>query len=51
MKSIFWTEYGFQSDNPRTDFRAAGLFGLRQLIYFAEYHNHELKEIASKTKH
>jgi hypothetical protein len=51
MKTPFWREYGFQSDNPRTDFRAAGLLGLRQLVYFAEKYHSEFLDIAERTKH
>jgi len=29
-----WKEFGFQNSNPRSDFRAAGLLALRQLIRF-----------------
>jgi len=31
-----WGKFGFQNENPRTDFRAAGILGLRQIIYFIE---------------
>lgn len=50
MKSPFWQQYGFQSENARTDFRAAGLLGLRQLVYFAENYNEEFNKIAEKSK-
>ena len=50
MKSPFWQQYGFQSENTRTDFRAAGLLGLRQLVYFAENYNEEFNKIAEKSK-
>ena len=36
---------GFQNDNPRTDFRAAGLYSLEFMNYFATYHKIELKKI------
>jgi hypothetical protein len=29
-----WKEFGFQNQNPKSDFRAAGLFALRQLLRF-----------------
>lgn len=29
-----WKEFGFQNQNPKSDFRAAGLLSLRQLIRF-----------------
>lgn len=31
-----WQELGFQSDNPRTDFRAGGLLSLRCMAFLAE---------------
>jgi len=31
-----WTDAGFQGPDPGTDFRGAGVYGLRQLIYLAE---------------
>jgi hypothetical protein len=46
LKTPFWKEFGFQSENARTDFRAAGLFGLRQLVYFAENYNEDFRQIA-----
>jgi len=33
-KSKGWSKYGFQNENPRTDFRASGILGLKQIIYF-----------------
>jgi hypothetical protein len=50
LKSPFWQQFGFQSENARTDFRAAGLLGLRQLVYFAENYNEEFNKIAEKSK-
>ena len=35
MKDQRWTKFGFQNSNPRTDFRGAGLLGVRNLTYFA----------------
>jgi hypothetical protein len=31
-----WKELGFQGTNPATDFRGAGMYGLHQLLFFAE---------------
>jgi hypothetical protein len=31
-----WKRLGFQGTDPATDFRGCGIFGLRQLIYFAK---------------
>ena len=50
MKTPIWKEFGFQNENARTDFRAAGYFGLRQLVYFAENFNEDFLEIAKKCK-
>ena len=35
MKTHKWTEVGFQSANPRTDFRGGGLLGLLCILYLA----------------
>jgi ELMO domain-containing protein len=43
MKDERWMKFGFQNQNPRTDFRGAGILGVRNLIYFAENH----KEVSS----
>lgn len=37
-RSASWTDVGFQSDDPGRDFRGAGIFGLRCLLYFATKH-------------
>mmetsp|Transcript_31694 Transcript_31694/g.48531 ORF Transcript_31694/g.48531 Transcript_31694/m.48531 type:complete len:124 (-) Transcript_31694:532-903(-) len=50
MKTPLWREFGFQNENARTDFRAAGFFGLRQLVYFAENYNEDFHQIAQKCK-
>ena len=34
-----WKKYGFQNKNPRTDFRGAGLMGLKNLINYVETNN------------
>jgi len=36
LQSPLWKKLGFQSDNPLTDFRASGFFGLKNILYFAE---------------
>jgi engulfment and cell motility protein 2 len=38
-----WTEVGFQGPDPGTDFRGAGVFGLRHLIFFAQTHPDEFQ--------
>ena len=35
MKTQRWTDVGFQSANPRTDFRGGGLLGLLCILYLA----------------
>ena len=35
MKTSKWTDVGFQSANPRTDFRGGGLLGLLCILYLA----------------
>merc|ERR1719264_1673222 len=34
LKDDRWLDIGFQRNDPRTDFRGGGLFGLRAIIYF-----------------
>jgi len=36
LNSSDWKLLGFQSDNPLSDFRASGIFGLKNILYFAE---------------
>jgi hypothetical protein len=36
LQSPDWKRLGFQSENPLTDFRASGFFGLKNILYFAE---------------
>ena len=36
LKSDKWTSMGFQGSDPRTDFRGAGLLGLKCLVYFMD---------------
>lgn len=43
-KSERWKELGFQGSDPATDFRAAGLFGLQSLVYFARHRHNILAE-------
>ncbi|CDW83321.1 elmo domain-containing protein a [Stylonychia lemnae] len=43
LKGSQWREFGFQSDNPRTDFRGAGILAVENLRYFAQrYDEHFL---------
>ena len=34
LKDDRWKKLGFQNGNPRTDFRSAGILGVRNLTYF-----------------
>ena len=34
LKDDRWKKFGFQNGNPRTDFRSAGILGVRNLTYF-----------------
>ena len=43
-------EIGFQSDNPISDIRAAGLLGIEQLIYFLKHKKIESQNIIQKRK-
>lgn len=36
-----WRKIGFQTGNPRTDFRAGGIFSLDLMIYFSNNHENE----------
>lgn len=36
-----WRIIGFQTDNPRTDFRAGGLCSLKFMIYFIDHYKNE----------
>jgi engulfment and cell motility protein 2 len=45
LKSPRWKDVGFQGNDPGTDFRGAGIFGLKQLLYLATIYPAELHEI------
>ena len=40
-----WRKIGFQTDNPRTDFRAGGIFSLDFMNYFTNNHENEFIKI------
>lgn len=40
-----WMTFGFQSTKPSTDFRAAGVFGLQQILYLATVYPQEFEQI------
>ena len=43
MKDPAWTKYGFQNGNPRTDFRGAGILGVKNLTYFAQNYPEQVR--------
>lgn len=42
-----WKTMGFQGKNPKTDFRAMGIMGLKHLLYFAETHPDTLRRMVN----
>lgn len=46
-EEYIWRTLGFQSGNPRNDFRAGGLFSLQFMIYFLEHYPTESQSIIS----
>ncbi len=40
-----WKLIGFQTDNPRTDFRAAGIISLKFMIFFVSNYNNEFMKL------
>lgn len=40
-----WRKLGFQSNNPRTDFRAGGLISVKFIDFFITNYNHEFEEL------
>jgi len=36
LESELWKKLGFQSENPLRDFRGSGIFGLKNMLFFAE---------------
>ncbi|CBZ50282.1 putative ELMO/CED-12 family domain-containing protein [Neospora caninum Liverpool] len=45
-----WKAIGFQSQNPRTDFRGGGLLALQQLLFFAQNFHEEMLVLVQKSK-
>jgi hypothetical protein len=41
-----WKKLGFQSDDPQRDFRATGIFGLRNIVFFAEKYPQSFRRFA-----
>ncbi|EFJ52460.1 engulfment and motility protein [Volvox carteri f. nagariensis] len=50
LKSAKWKEMGWQGDDPATDFRGAGMYGLDNLIYLAEVHPETFRRLVDKTE-
>eukprot|EP01069_Polyplicarium_translucidae_P002518 Polyplicarium_translucidae@DN2053_c0_g1_i2.p1 len=48
IPSPAWKRLGFQSEDPRTDFRGGGALALRNMIYFATEREAEFHEIVSE---
>lgn len=46
-KSKRWGDVGFQGVDPGTDFRGAGMLGLKHLVYFAEHHHDDFQRMLS----
>lgn len=46
--SPIWRKLGFQTGNPRTDFRAGGLFSLEFMNYFANNHEQEFTNMINE---
>lgn len=49
-KGKHWGELGFQGTDPATDFRGAGIFGLKNLVYFARVYPREYHRILKEQK-
>jgi hypothetical protein len=44
-----WKDYGFQQNDPGSDFRAAGVFGLHNLLFFANSYPTDFARMAPET--
>lgn len=42
-----WKKLGFQSDDPQRDFRATGIFGLKNILFFAEKYPRSFRRFAN----
>jgi ELMO domain-containing protein len=49
LKTAQWKEMGWQGDDPGTDFRGAGLYGLENLMYLGNEHPALFKKLMHKT--
>ncbi|PNW75866.1 hypothetical protein CHLRE_12g557252v5 [Chlamydomonas reinhardtii] len=50
LKTPRWKDMGWQGDDPATDFRGAGLYGLDNLIYLAEVHPDTFRRLLDKSE-
>ena len=50
MRTSEWTSIGFQSANPRTDFRGGGILSLCNLVFFAENSQKYMQEMMAHYK-
>ncbi|GLE11195.1 hypothetical protein PINS_up023533 [Pythium insidiosum] len=49
-KNPRWRDVGFQNDDPASDFRSSGRFGLKMLLYFADHMNDEFKRLVRENR-
>lgn len=45
QNEVLWKSYGFQTNEPRNDFRDGGIHSLDFMFYFIEEHQNEAKEL------
>ncbi|KXZ44016.1 hypothetical protein GPECTOR_75g740 [Gonium pectorale] len=50
LKCARWKDMGWQGEDPGTDFRGAGRYGLENLIYLAEEHPEVFRRLLHKTE-
>eukprot|EP00882_Tetradesmus_deserticola_P010077 GHRQ01010647.1.p1 GENE.GHRQ01010647.1~~GHRQ01010647.1.p1 ORF type:complete len:282 (+),score=135.86 GHRQ01010647.1:467-1312(+) len=50
LKTPKWKDMGWQGDDPGTDFRGAGLFGLENLLYMGTHHPGLFSQLLHKTQ-
>lgn len=51
VSGLNWTSIGFQGNDPSTDFRGMGVFGLMQLVFFAEQFPESALSVLSASSH
>lgn len=51
VTGLNWTSIGFQGSDPSTDFRGMGIFGLKQLVFFAEEFPETALNVLSVSSH